>query len=308
MENPFPYSDTNKRYHAYSYYLKKRYGEKVAKIPLDGGFTCPNRDGTKGTGGCTYCSGRGSGDFAPESVLPLAQQFDIARTSEDKKWRDLRYIAYFQAFTGTYAPVEVLRKKYKQALALPGVVGLNIATRADCISADTADLLEEISQKTDLTIELGLQTIFDETAACINRCHTYAEFLNGLSLLSHRHIPVCVHIIDGLPGETHDMMLQTAKAVAKMPVQSIKIHLLHVLRNTPLAQQRYTLLSKEEYVRIICDQLEVLPPEIVIQRLTGDGKASDLIGPMWSIQKMAVLNEIDKELVRRNSFQGKYAE
>lgn len=309
MENPFFYSDTNKRYHTFDYYLKHKFGHKIAKISLDAGFTCPNLDGSKGVGGCTYCSSKGSGDFAGDKNLPLRQQFDEVRQKMDKKWADAGYIPYFQAHTNTYAPLSVLKEKFEEVLTFPNVVGLSIATRADCISDETADYLQELSHRTNLEVELGLQSVHDCTGERINRCHTYADFLKGYEKLSARGIDMCVHIIDGLPGENREMMLETAETLSKLKLHSLKIHLLHVLKGTVMEQQlaagEFSLLSREEYVNIVCDQLEVLPPELVIQRVTGDGEKESLVGPMWSLKKLCVMNEIDKELVRRNSWQGK---
>lgn len=309
MSTPFPYSDTNKRYHTFTYDLKQRFGCKVAKISLDAGFTCPNIDGTRGFGGCTYCSAKGSGDFAGDKNLPLRQQFDQVRAMMGKKWAGTKYIPYFQAHTNTYAPLPVLREKFEEALSFPDVVGLAIATRADCLDDDVVDYLGQLNRRTSLEVELGLQSVHDVTGERINRCHTYAEFLQGYQKLVDRDIPVCVHIIDGLPGEDREMMMQTARELARLKLHSIKIHLLHVLKGTVMAQQlaagEFSLLSREEYVQIVCDQLEVLPPELVIQRLTGDGERESLVGPEWSLKKLCVLNEIDKELVRRDSWQGK---
>lgn len=312
MNNPFPYSDTNKRYYTFDYFLRHRFGGKVAKVSLDAGFSCPNLDGVKGFGGCTYCSSKGSGDFAGDKNLPLRAQFEQVRQVMDHKWENARYIPYFQAHTNTYAPLPVLKEKFEEALSFPNIVGLAIATRADCISEETADYLGQLAQRTYLEVELGLQTIHDSTGERINRCHSYADFLKGYQKLASRNVNVCVHIIDGLPGEDHEMMLQTAQALAQLKLHSIKIHLLHLLKGTKMAEEyargEFALLSREEYVRIVCDQLEVLPPELVIQRVTGDGERASLIGPMWSLKKLVVMNEIDKELVRRNSWQGKLFE
>lgn len=310
MNNPFPYSDSNKRYHTFNYFLRHHFGCKVAKVSLDAGFTCPNLDGTKGTGGCTYCSSRGSGDFAGDVHLPLDRQFEQVRQMMDHKWEDTLYIPYFQAHTNTYAPLPVLREKFEQALNFPNVTGLAIATRADCISDETADYLGELAQRTYLEVELGLQTIHDVTGQRINRCHSYADFLRGYQKLRDRGVQVCVHIIDGLPGEDHQMMLETARELSRLSLHSIKIHLLHVLKGTVMAEQlqrgEFRLLEREEYVNIVCDQLELLPPELIVQRVTGDGEKEALVGPMWSLKKLCVLNEIDKELVRRDSWQGKF--
>ena len=309
MENPFRYSNTNKRYHTFTYFLEQKFGRKVAKISLDAGFTCPNIDGSKGVGGCTYCSARGSGDFAGDQSLSLREQFEQVRQVMNQKWPDAVYIPYFQAHTNTYAPLEVLKEKFEEALSFPDVMGLAIATRADCITDEIADYLRELAQRTYLEVELGLQSVHDVTGERINRCHSYADFLEGYQKLADRGINICVHIIDGLPGEDREMMLETARRLSHLHLHSIKIHLLHVLKGTvmeqQLAQGQFRLLTREEYVGIVCDQLELLPPQMVIQRVTGDGERESLVGPEWSLKKLCVMNESDKELVRRNSFQGK---
>ena len=303
-KNPFPFSDDNRRYHAYSYALKHRYGGRVARVPLDGGFTCPNRDGTKGAGGCAFCSGRGSGDQIPDGLTGLAAQY-AAGIETLKKWPDARYIPYFQSFSGTYAPVSRLRTLYDGALALPGAVGLAVATRADCVTEEIADLLAEYAVRTDLTVELGLQTARDDTNAALNRCETFAEFSAGFARLKARGIPVWVHLINGLPGETRADMVDSARTVAALGADGVKLHALHVLRGTPLAAHPPVFQTMEDYVQTVCDQLEVLPPRTVIGRLTGDGPADALLGPGWTRRKRAVLNAIDRELARRNSWQGR---
>lgn len=310
MENPFLYSDDNKRYYTQNYFLRKKFGEKIFKISLNGGFSCPNIDGTKGVGGCTYCSSKGSGDFAGDPRLNITEQFNTIREQMETKWKG-KYIAYFQANTNTYAPLSKLKSLYESALSQENVVGLSISTRADCLSYDVIQYLCELDKRTYLTVELGLQTIHNETAEKINRCHSYDDFIEGYNKLKSRGINVCVHIINGLPGETHEMMLETAKAVSLLKPHSIKLHLLHIIKGTKMAEQflngEFNALSLDEYVNIICDQLEILSPEIIIQRVTGDGDKNTLIAPLWSLKKFVVMNEIDKELVKRNSFQGKYA-
>ena len=307
MSEKFRYSSDNKRYHTQNYYLRERFGGKIIKISLNGGFTCPNIDGTKGFGGCTYCSSEGSGDFAGNPVLSIPEQFREVRDKLTTKWQG-KYIAYFQANTNTYAPLGKLRELYECALSQEDVVGLAIATRADCISEETADYLAELSERTYLTVELGLQTTYDETGRRINRCHTYADFLAGYEMLKSRGINVCVHLINGLPGETPEMMVENARRVGNLRPHSVKIHLLHIIKGTVMAQQyergEFSLLTLPEYVGIVCDQLEVIPEETIIQRVTGDGKKEDLIGPLWSLKKFVVMNEIDKEMLRRQSFQG----
>ncbi|MGN0692750.1 MAG: TIGR01212 family radical SAM protein [Oscillospiraceae bacterium] len=306
--NPYIYVGGGKRYLTQNYMLRERFGCKVMKISLNAGFTCPNIDGTKGLGGCTYCS-EGSGTFAGDPEKSIAEQFFDVRRKMNEKWSSGKYIPYFQANTNTYGPLDKIRKMTEEALALPDVCGLAISTRPDCISEETADHLAELSERTYLTVELGLQTIHDETAIRINRCHTYADFLAGYEKLHSRGINICVHIIDGLPGETKEMMLDTVKELSKLKLHGIKLHLLHIVRGTAMAEEylrgEFTLPTLEEYVDIICDQLELMPHDVCIERLTGDGAADTLIAPLWSRKKFVVMNEIDKEMRRRDSWQGK---
>ncbi len=305
----FKYSDSNKRYHTLDYFYKHKFGCKIAKISLNGGFTCPNKDGTKGVGGCIYCSKLGSGDYAGKPNKSLTEQFFDIKKIMNKKWQDTKYIGYFQANTNTYAPVSELKKKYEEILKIDGVVGLNIATRSDAITEDCLNFLEELNKKTFLNIELGLQTIHEDTNKLINRGETLKEFEAMVKKLRSRGINVIVHIINGLPYETKEMMLETIKYVNKLDIQGIKIHMLHIIKDTKLAElykeKPFHVLTREEYVDIVCDELELLRPEIVINRITGDPAIDDLIEPAWLTKKFCVLNEIDKELVRRNSFQGK---
>ena len=309
MSEKFLYTLDNKRYHTYNFFLRNKFGGKVMKISLNGGFTCPNIDGTKGVGGCTYCSSSGSGDFAGNPSLDIHRQFEEVRSVMTNKWEG-KYIAYFQANTNTYAPLSRLKSLYESALAEKDVIGLSVATRADCISEEIADYLKELSERTYLTVELGLQTIHDKTGERINRCHSYEDFLKGYDMIKKRGIPVCVHLINGLPDETHEMMVETAREVGKLRPDFVKLHLLHIIKGTKIAEEyergEFSLMTLPEYVSVICDQLEVLPAETVIQRVTGDGKKEDLIGPMWSLKKFVVMNEIDKEMARRNSHQGIY--
>ena len=305
--NPFPYSLNNKRYHTWDYHLKERFGGKVFKVSLDGGFSCPNIDGTKGKGGCTYCSY----SFQRQSAGELLAQFRQGVETLHHKWPDARqYIPYFQANTNTYAPVGELREKYETVLAEPGVVGLSIATRADALPEEVLCYLEELNRRTYLIVELGLQSAHDETARRINRGHDYQTFLEGVEKLSERGIPICVHIINGLPGETREMMVETVRRLSQLPIHCIKIHLLHVIKGTRMAEEflrgEFEEMSLADYVETVCDQLELLPPEVVVQRVTGDGLRDSLIAPLWSLKKFVVMNEIDKELCRRNSWQGKY--
>jgi len=295
--NPFKFSDTNKRYHTFDYFYRNKFGCKCVKIPLDCGFGCPSR--------CTYCNIKND-----REIIPIVDQFEKAKIQYKPKWPgDVKYIAYFQTGTNTYAPVDVLRKLYYEAITLPDVVGVNIATRADILSDEVVELLREIADVTYLTVELGLQTIHDVTAESTNRRHTFSDFLEGF--LKLRGINTCVHIINGLPGENKDMMLQTAAAVADLHPACVKIHLLHVLKNTVLETQyfngEFEVLSLEEYVDIVVAQLEILPPEIYIGRITGDGLESELVAPLWPLKKFVVINEIDKRMVNLDTWQGQSA-
>ena len=307
MDNKFKYTLDNKRYHTWNYHLQSIFGEKVFKVALNGGFTCPNIDGTKGVGGCTYCLS-GSGDFAGNPEHDVVRQFEEVRLRMHKKWPEAKYIAYFQANTNTYAPVSRLKEKFEPVLALPGVLGLSLATRADSLEEDVLKYLAKLNRRTYLMVELGLQSIFDETGKRINRCHSYAEFLEGYKKLKNLGIRTCVHLILGLPGETHEMMLESAKAVARLRPDCVKLHLLHILKGTKMAQQyengEFETMTREEYVNTVVDCLEYFHEDTVIQRLTGDGGRDSLIAPLWSLKKFVVLNEIDKEMVRRNTYQG----
>lgn len=308
--NPYPYSDSNKRYYTYDYYLRQTFGGKCAKIPIDAGFTCPNIDGRCGVGGCIYCSGRGSGDFAESSVLSIEEQYRRTREKLGSKWTTDRCIPYFQAHTNTYAPCDVLRDKFEQALALDGAVGLNVATRADCLPDDVVDCLASIAERTVLTVELGLQTVHDSTAEKINRGHTFADFVDGYERLRRASdkIGICVHIIFGLPEEDETMMMETVREVARLHPDQIKIHLLHVIRGTImeklLFEGKYIPLERERYIKLVADAIELLPPDTVVARLTGDGMAESLVAPEWSRKKVSVINDIDKLLYERNSYQG----
>ena len=308
MENKFKYSNTNKRYYTLDYYYKEKYGCKISKISLNLDLTCPNKDGTKGFGGCIYCSKLGSGEFGGEKSKPLTEQFETVKKMMDSKWPDSKYIAYFQANTNTYGDLEYLKKSWYEVLEYPDVVGINISTRPDSITKECYDVLEELNKKTDLIVELGLQTIHENTSKLINRCHTLEEFENAVKELNKRNIKILVHIINGLPGESKEDMLETVKYLNKMNIWGIKIHMLNVLKETALLnmyeKEKFHILTKEEYVDIVCDQLELLREDIVINRLTADGKLEDLVEPKWIVKKFCVLNDIDKEMVKRDSYQG----
>ena len=304
--NPYPYSDTNKRYQTFDYYTRKTFGGKCARIPLDAGFSCPNKDGSRGTGGCIFCL-RGSSS----NRGTLKEQYEEARRVALHKWRLSGFIPYLQANTNTYAPTETLRRIYEETAALPGAVMLCVATRADCLSPDVIEELVRISEKIPVTVELGLQTSNDATAERINRCHSFAEFRDGYGRLraAGGDISIGFHIINGLPGETREDMIKTARDAASLHPDMMKIHLLHVLRGTPLAELYengdYTPMEKDEYVSVVCDQLELLPPDCVIARLSGEAPEDVLLAPAWCRRKIAVMNDVDKELFRRDSWQGK---
>ncbi|NSV98248.1 TIGR01212 family radical SAM protein [Enterococcus faecalis] len=309
----FPYSDDpNKRYHTWNYALRQQFGEKIFKVPIDGGFDCPNRDGTVAKGGCTFCSVSGSGDMivAPSDPLPLQFQKEIQLMHQ--KWPTVdQYIVYFQNFTNTHAPVDVIRHRFEQVVNEKGVVGLSIGTRPDCLRDEVVNYLAELNERFYLWVELGLQTTFEETSAAINRAHDYQTYLDGVAKLRKHGIRVCTHLINGLPGETPAMMRENVRrTIQDSDIQGIKLHLLHLMTNTKMMRDynegRLQLMSKETYVSVICDQLEMIPPEIVIHRLTGDAPFETIIGPMWSLKKWEVLNAIDAEMKRRNSYQGKY--
>lgn len=304
----FKYSDSNKRYYTLDYFYKHKFNSKVFKVSLNAGFTCPNKDGVFGKGGCIYCSNTGSGEYAGKKEDDLVTQFNEVKNMMLKKWPSAKYIGYFQANTNTYAPVNVLKEKYETILNLDNVVGLSIATRPDSISDECLDYLEELSKRTYLTIELGLQTIHETTSIYINRCHTLECFTNMVKKLRERNINVVVHIINGLPYETKDMMIETVKYLSDLDIQGIKIHMLSILKNTTLAKlyekEHFKTLTREEYIDIVCDQLEYLREDIVVNRITGDPKVSDLIEPFWLTKKVTILNDIDKEMKRRDTYQG----
>ena len=318
--NPYAYSDSNKRYMTYDWYMKRRFGGKVAKVTLDIGCTCPNIDGARGTGGCIYCKS-GSRSAVGDTV---AEQYERGVTVACRKWKPVGFIPYFQSNTNTYGDLSFIRKKLGEAARLDGAVMLDLATRADCLSDEAVTMLAETAEKIPLTVELGLQTSDDRTAERINRCHSYAEFVDGYTRLKRaadkvnaahptddglmKQMLVCVHIINGLPGEGEREMIKTARDVAELHPDMVKIHLLHVLRGTRMGEMflrgEYSPMSRDDYVRITCDQLELLPPETIIARVTGDGIAEDLLAPEWSRRKTEVANEIDKLLYSRGSMQG----
>jgi uncharacterized protein len=305
MLNKFIYSNTNKRYYTLDYYYKEKFHTKVAKISLDAGFTCPNIDGTKGLGGCIYCH---NGSSSLTAKLSLKEQFLQEKSIMAKKWPQAKYILYFQAHSNTYAPVSTLKEIYETLLKEDNVIGLSIATRPDCINEECLDYLKDLNKRTFLQVELGLQTSNDETAKYINRCHTKDDFTIMVKKLREAHINVIVHIINGLPNETELDMLNTIKYLNTLDIQGLKIHMLSIVKGTKLAtiyqQKPFKLLTEKEYVDIVVKQLELLKPNIVIHRLTGDPIQKDLIAPLWLPKKINVLNDIDKLMVKLNIYQG----
>lgn len=304
----FKYTLDNKRYHTLNYFYKNKFGCKVFKVSLNGGFSCPNLDGKVGFGGCIYCSKSGSGEFGGNKEKSLTEQFYEMRDIVNKKHIPCKYIGYFQARTNTYAPLDVLKAKYEEVLALPDVIGLNIATRCDAISDECLDYLVDLNKRTFLTIELGLQTIDSGTSKLINRCHSLEQFDLMVKKLRDRHINVVVHIINGLPGETENMMLETVRHINTLGIQGIKIHMLHIIKDTGMANyylnKNFHILSKEEYIDIVIRQLEVLDPKIVVNRITSDPDKDSLLEPSWLLEKCQLLNDIDKEMKKRDTYQG----
>ncbi|HYF84320.1 MAG TPA: TIGR01212 family radical SAM protein [Clostridia bacterium] len=297
-----------KRYHTLNHFLREKFGDKVFKISLDAGFTCPNRDGSVSTGGCVFCSPRGSGDFAG-TAGNLVEQFHEVKSMMNKKWKAGRYIAYFQAYTNTYAAVETLRERYYSILNLEDVVGIAVATRPDCLPMDVLDLLEEINSKTYLWVELGLQTMHEGTAKLINRGYGLDAYVASVKELKKRNIEVVTHEILGLPAENKQEMLQTVDFIANTGTQGIKLHLLHLLKNTKLVEMHqrgeFQLMSMEDYVETVVDCIERIPESMVIHRITGDGPRDTLIGPEWSLKKFEVINAIEHLMMDRDTWQGK---
>lgn len=308
MENKFEYSLDNKRYHTLTYYYKKKFNAKVCKVSLNANFTCPNIDGKVGFGGCIYCSKLGSGEFGGNPKESLIEQFEKGKKMMQRKWPDAKFIAYFQANTNTYAPLERLKECFEPFIERKDCIGLSIATRSDSITDECLDYLEDINKRTFLIVELGLQTIHEKTSKLINRCSTLKGFTDMVKKLKKKNINVVVHIINGLPYETEEMMIDTVKYLNKLNIDGIKIHMLEVLKDTPLekyyAKNKFKILSKEEYVNIVVKQLEYLNKEIVIHRLTADPDKNNIIEPTWLIKKFTILNEIDKLMSKNNIYQG----
>lgn len=298
-----------KPYHSLDYEMKQRFGEKVYRLSLNGGMTCPNRDGTAGTGGCIFCSAGGSGDFAAPAILPISEQLRMQKELIAKKRPVHKYIAYFQAYTNTYAPVEYLERIFLEAISDPEVVALSIATRPDCLGDEVLALLHRLNQIKPVWVELGLQTIHEDTARFIRRGYPLSCFAAAVTQLRAIGIEVIVHVIHGLPGEDRDAMLQTCNYLNTCDIQGIKLQLLHILKHTDLAtyytETGFPVMTQEAYISLLIDCMEQLSPKIVIHRLTGDGPGALLIAPLWSQSKRAVLNSLHAELKRRGTWQGR---
>jgi hypothetical protein len=301
-----------KRYYQFGEYLKERFGCKVYKVTIDAGFTCPNRDGRLGWDGCAYCNNMGFSANTRRTPLPIREQVERGMAFMRKRYKAEKFIAYFQAYTNTYAPIDTLRGYYNAALEFEDIVALSIGTRPDCVPEPVLDLIEGYQATHEVWVEYGLQSIHDRTLHCVNRGHDYATFLDALERTKKRDMKVCVHVILGLPGESHEDMMATAREVGQMDIDSLKIHLMHVLKDTPLEKDfvegRFAPLEFDEYVSLVCDFLEYIPSNVSIQRLTADGPRSILLAPKWATRKRKTIAAIDAELERRGSCQGSRVE
>jgi uncharacterized protein len=296
------------RYNSFSEELKRVFGCRVQRLSVDAGFTCPNRDGSVGVDGCIFCGGKGSGSYGILHGADINAQMEHSKEVMVRKYKAQRFIAYFQSYSNTYAPIEQLKALYDEALAVPDVVGLIVGTRPDCLPEPTLDLLASYAKRCYFWLELGLQSHLDRTLSAINRGHDLASFTTAVKGCKERGIRVCAHMILGLPGESQEEMLSGAEFLNELGIDGVKIHLLHVMRGTRLAEEyqagKVQVMDRDQYVGLVCDYLERLDPKIVVQRLTGDGNRQDLIAPLWSLAKFEVLNCIDNELDRRGSRQG----
>ena len=306
--NDFPYTLDNKRYHTFNYYLKTKYNAKVAKVILDGHFTCPNRDGTKGYGGCTYCSDKGSGDSNVDITKDIITQYNLNKAIMNRKWENKYFIPYFQSFSNTYGPLEKIKNMLKPFLEMEEVKEISIATRCDCLNDDVIEYLNSLTKIKPIWLEIGLQTSNNNTGDFLNRAYTFNDFKEALNKLSKTDIKVCVHIINGLPYETKQDMLKTIKDINHLKFDAIKIHMLHIIKGTKLAldynEKPFNIISREEYIDIVISQLRLLRKEVIIERLTGDPIKENLIQPDWLLNKTTILNDIDKLMAKNNIYQG----
>lgn len=297
-----------KRFYSLDYFYRRKFGAKVARVTIDGGFTCPNRDGTVSFGGCLFCGVAGAGDFCAEKSLSISEQIQVQKNVLLNKWKDLKVIPYFQSFTNTYAPVSVLRRKYEEALCANDCVGLSIATRADCLGDDVLDLLEELNERTFLQVELGLQTVNDVTAQKINRGYTLDVFTQSVLRLQKRGIETVAHLIVGLPGETLTDCLNAVNYVSDMKISGVKIQVLYLLQDAPLMKWyqdgKIKFLERFEYIDILAQMLAYLSEDVVVHRLTGDPPWKSLVEPKWTTDKKQILNQINKYLKEKNLYQG----
>lgn len=310
--NNFEYTLDNKRYHTFNYYLKNKYHQKVAKVIIDGHFTCPNRDGKKGFGGCIYCSSNGSGDSNLNIKDDVLTQYNKNKLVMDRKWNNGLYIPYFQSFSNTYGPLDKIQAMLEPFLDKEEVAEIAIATRCDCLDEEIVNYLNSITLKKPIWIELGLQTTNYESSKFLNLGYNFDDFKKAIRLLENTNIKVCVHIINGLPYENKEDMLKTIKDINHLKFDSIKIHMLHILKDTPLEKyykdNPFPILSREEYIEIVVKQLELLKKEVVIERLTGDPIKDELVVPTWVLNKTTILNDIDKLMAKLDTYQGKYYE
>jgi radical SAM protein (TIGR01212 family) len=297
-----------KRFYSLDYFYRQKFGSKVARVTIDGGFTCPNRDGTVSSGGCIFCGTSGAGEFCADKALPILQQINIQKTVLQNKWKELKIIPYFQSFTNTYAAVDVLRKKYEEALTAEECVGLSIATRADCLGNDVLDLLEELNSRTFLQVELGLQTVNDKTAQVINRGYSLDVFTQSVQALQSRGIEIVAHLIVGLPGEDRTDYLNAVRYISDMKINGVKIQVLYLLQDAPLMQWhtegKIKFMERFEYIDTIAAMLSYLSPQVVVHRLTGDPPWRSLIEPKWTTDKKQILNQINQYLKEKNIYQG----
>jgi len=298
------------RYTNFNIWLRERYGCRVQKITVDAGMSCPNRDGSISASGCIFCNARGSGTGAYEKGLTVFEQLSKGKVALGKRYKAKKFIAYFQSYSNTYAPINMLSALYEEALAVDDIVGLSIGTRPDCVNESVLALLQKYAQNYLIWLEYGIQSVHNKTLALINRGHTFRCFEDAVKKSKNRGIKICAHVILGLPNENKQAMLETAKAMADLKIDGIKIHLLYVVKGTPLAHlyntHQYKCLEKMQYIDIVCDFLERLAPETVIQRLTGEPHPAELIAPLWSLNKAETLSLINAEMEKRNSWQGKF--
>ena len=308
MDNNFKYSFNEKRYHTFNYYLKNKYNCKVAKVILDAGFSCPNRDGSKGYGGCIYCSDLGSGDSNISLGDNLLKQYNSNKQIMDNKWPNDLYIPYFQSFSNTYGPLSKIKQMLEPFINMDEVCEISIATRCDCLTDETIAYLNSLTSIKPIWLELGLQTSNDKTGKYINRQYDFKDFTDAIERLSKTNIKVCVHVLNGLPHETTQDMIKTIEDIKDLKFDAIKIHMLHVIKNTTLGniyeKEPFELLKREEYIELVVKQLELLKPEVIIERLTGDPIKENLLAPNWILNKTTILNDIDKLMRKLDTYQG----